>query len=118
MFRILVFFLVIGLNVSVLAQTDPPKKPVPRQAAPSGTPKKVGISSASKKGVLPVPSAKPADSKSNTAATSAISGGKGPHPRGGMPGRANVRVPKARPSGPIKRPEVRPRNHRFRPPGG
>lgn len=117
MIRILVFFLVIGLNFSVLAQTDPPKKPVPSQTAPAGAQKKVGISSASKKGALPVPSAKPTDPK-GAAANPAVPGGKGPHPQGGMPGRTNVRVPKARPSGPIKRPEVRPRNPRFRPPGG
>lgn len=117
MIRILVFFLVIGLNVSVLAQTDPPKKSVPSQATSSGAPKKVGISSASKKGALPVPSAKPTDPK-GTATNQGVPGGKGPHPQGGLPGRANVRVPKARPSGPIKRPEVRPRNPRFRPPGG
>lgn len=109
--------MVIGLNFSVLAQTDPPKKPVPSQTAPAGAQKKVGISSASKKGALPVPSAKPTDPK-GAAANPAVPGGKGPHPQGGMPGRANVRVPKARPSGPIKRPEVRPRNPRFRPPGG
>ena len=111
MFRILVFFMLLGFAGKSYAQEAASTKPKPVQVQTPDKTKKVGISSASRKNNLPV-------QVPSNAGNSSVQKGKTGVPNGSHPTRANVRVPKARPSNPIVRPNTMPRPPRTKPPGG